>query len=73
MTRTQKDCPTPKTSASKEIILFPAALYTPAMAAPSHGGKEKEPSLHMRTEDVPEVLWLANSSRSPLEPANTPD
>jgi hypothetical protein len=33
--RTQKDWPTPNTKASKEIILFPAALYTPAMAAPT--------------------------------------
>lgn len=31
---TQKDWPTPNTSASSEIILFPAALYTPAIAAP---------------------------------------
>lgn len=33
MINTHKDCPTPNTRASKENMLFPAALYTPAMAA----------------------------------------
>ena len=36
MMRTKKDCPTPNTRASSDIILFPATLYTPAMAAPIH-------------------------------------
>lgn len=33
MIKTHKDCPTPNTKASKEYMLFPAALQTPAMAA----------------------------------------
>lgn len=42
MRRTQNDCPTPNTSASKDIIVFPAALYTPAMAAPKKKKRKKE-------------------------------
>lgn len=52
MTRTQKDCPTPKTRASKDIILFPAALYTPAMAAPSQSKTQETITSHvMRKTD----------------------
>ena len=35
MKRMQKDWPTPNTRASRDIMVFPAALYTPAMAAPA--------------------------------------
>lgn len=42
MRRTQNDCPTPNTSASKDIIVFPAALYTPAMAAPKKRKERKK-------------------------------
>ena len=44
MMTTQKDWPTPNTSASREIILFPAALYTPAIAAPVGAHTDKQPS-----------------------------
>lgn len=66
MTRTKNDCPTPKTRASKDIILFPAALYTPAMAAPSNGGKQKKPSFHMRLQKIPDILWPIYALRSSL-------
>lgn len=49
MMSTQKDWPTPNTSASSEIILFPAALYTPAIAAPVR---------HIHTHFIPHLCQI---------------
>lgn len=48
MRRTQNDCPTPNTSASKDIIVFPAALYTPAIAALVRTPPNTGPTMPMR-------------------------
>lgn len=58
MRTTQNDCPTPKTNASKDIMVFPAALYTPAMAAPEGHKQVYDFMQACKHENVEKMLWM---------------